>query len=359
MKILFALNKLNIGGPQKVVAFLANKLCKDHNEVCIITYSDAEPTIYLEDSVQWISIHYEAIVNNSKNILHKRIAQIPLVFTLRKKIRELNPDIVCVFTVSVLRIVELALIGCHYPIISSERGNPCSYSKSFRRKVTKAYKKCHIVVFQTEEARDSLDISNGIVIPNPAIKRTDGGKIKKTGIENLLLAAGRLEEEKGFAFLIECIEEVCKKIPCILRIYGSGTQETYLKRIIKEKNLEDTVYLCGESNYIFEINSDASIYILSSYTEGMPNVLIEAMLAGIPCIATNCASGGPGFLLDYGNRGDLVEVGDKDQMVEAIIKNLSTKKYVKERALRAMEIEKVLSPEKIYSQWINVFKSLV
>lgn len=359
MKIVFVLNKLNIGGPQKVVAFLANKLCKDHNEVSIITYSDVEPTICLENTVQWISMHYESIVNNSKNIFCKRIAQIPLVFALRETIKELDPDIVCVFTVSVLRMVELALVGSHYPIISSERGNPCTYSDKYRRKIKKVYERCRIVVFQTKEARDSLDISNGIIIPNPAIKRRDGGKIEKTGIENLLLAVGRLEEEKGFAFLIECIEEVCKKVSCELRIYGSGSQEAYLKKLVQEKKLEDTVKLCGESNYIFDINSDASAYILSSYTEGMPNALIEAMLAGIPCIATDCLSGGPRFLLDYGNRGELVEVGDKKQMVEAIMKNLSEKEYVKNRALRAMEIEKELSPEKIYSQWIKVFKSLV
>lgn len=303
MKILFVINKLNIGGPQKVVAFLANKLAEDKQDVYILAYSKSETNIYIDNRVSIINIGYEAKKNNQFGYIIKRFNQIPLLFKIRKQTKTINPDIVCVFTISVLRMVQTALIGLKFKIVSSERQNPFQYSQSYRNKAQKIYSKCKLVVFQTKKAMDLFELDNARVIPNPAVLRNTTKDCIKSGLHNLILVAGRLEEEKGFDMLISCIKDVSESFDCHLRIYGSGSMESTLRQQIEKYGLEDKVELPGDDSRFFDKNSDAVLYVLSSFTEGMPNVLIEAMMYGIPCLATDCSSGGPRFLLGDGNGG--------------------------------------------------------
>ena len=359
MKILFVINKLNIGGPQKVVAFLANKLVEDGHDVYILAYSKSETNIYIDNRVSIINIGYEAEKKNQLSYIIKRFNQIPLLFKLRKHTKIINPDIVCVFTISVLRMVQTALIGLNYNIVSSERGNPFVYSHSFRYKVKKIYNKCKLVVFQTKKAMDLFELNNAKVIPNPAVLRNTTNGCKKSGLHNLILSAGRLEEEKGFDMLISCIKDVSKSVDCHLRIYGTGSLEMTLRKQIEDYNLGDKVELPGDDSRFFEKNSDAVLYVLSSFTEGMPNVLIEAMMYGIPCLATDCTSGGPRFLLGDGKSGYLVEVANKEQMTKMIKYILTHQNEAFEKAKQAKSILKMLEPDRIYKMWLESFKSIV
>lgn len=356
MKVVFIVNKMDIGGPQKIVAFLANRMVKDGHDVTVVTYSDKKPNLFLEQSVKFVNLHYEAGEQNKKNPFAKRLLQVPLLLRIRKTVKSQKPDVLCVFTLSVLRMVEAALRGCRFTLVSSERGNPYMYGARFLKTAGKVYAKCEKVVFQTKEASELFGISGSAVIPNPALERDCGAEKQNTGIPNLLLAAGRLEPEKGFDFLVDCVSEVAKEVECHLRIYGTGSMEDQLKKTIKEKGLTDVVELCGECSHVFAINHDACAYILSSYTEGMPNTLIEAMIEGIPCIATDCTSGGPRFLLGGGKRGILVRTGEKEQMVQAIRRVLLDRETAGKLAGEAVQIREELTPDKIYRKWMDVMQ---
>lgn len=359
MKILFVINKLNIGGPQKVAAFLANKLVEDKHDVYILAYSKSETNIYIDNRVSIINIGYEAEKKNRLSYIVKRFNQIPLLFKIRNHIKTINPDIVCVFTISVLRMVKTALLGLNFNIVSSERGNPFIYSQSFRYKAKKIYSKCKLVVFQTKKAMDLFELGNARVIPNPAVLRNTTKDSIESGLHNLILAAGRLEEEKGFDMLISCIKDVSESVDCHLRIYGTGSLESTLRQQIEKYGLNDKVELPGDDCRFFEKNSDAVLYVLSSFTEGMPNVLIEAMMYGIPCLATDCSSGGPRFLLEDGNGGYLVEVANKEQMTEMIKYILTHKNEAFEKAKQAKSILKLLEPDRIYKMWLEAFQSVL
>lgn len=355
MRIIFILNKLDIGGPQKIVAFLADKLADNEHEVIIITYSNAQPTVELNKKIRWISLNYDA-KRNLKFGFIRRFNQIPLLIKIRKNILSEKPDILCPFTVNILRAVLIATVGEKIPIVSSERGNPFIYTDSFFKKARKSYSKCKTVVCQTQKVAEYFDLPNIKVIPNPAINRLncDGVDVVPS-LGNTFITVGRLEEEKGHYFLVECFLEVLKTRDCRLLIFGSGGEEERIRNLIKKNKANNHIVLMGEDSYVFCKYQKAVAFILPSFTEGMPNALIEAMMVGLPCISTDCSSGGPRYLLRDGEAGILVPVNDKGGMINAIIRLLDNKDTAKNMGHRGLLSVKELEPNGIYKLWEEVF----
>lgn len=82
-----------------------------------------------------------------------------------------------------------------------------------------------------------------------------------------------------------------------LVIIGYGERKKYLENIIKKEGLEDCVGIFSDVENVFSIIKKADAFILSSYREGFPNVLLEAMSLGVPIVSSDCLSG-PRELLD-------------------------------------------------------------
>ena len=138
----------------------------------------------------------------------------------------------------------------------------------------------------------------------------------------VVIAVGRLTEQKGFAFLIDVIAEVNKDKPVKLIILGEGGLRDQLQSRIKEKNMEACIDMPGfVSNPIAYIEK-SDIYILSSHWEGLCNSLVQALSLGKKIVSTDCPSG-PNEVLDSGKYGTLVACNNIDQMKTAIINKLT------------------------------------
>ena len=96
---------------------------------------------------------------------------------------------------------------------------------------------------------------------------------------------------------------------------------------------------------------NASIFVLSSNYEGMPNALMEAMALGIPCVATNCPIGGPEFLINNESNGILVSVNNEEEMFSSIEKIIIDKNFAETVGNNARCITNTLSSDKIYNEW--------
>ena len=83
----------------------------------------------------------------------------------------------------------------------------------------------------------------------------------------------------------------------------------------------------GATNDVAKALQTADLFVLSSDYEGMPNALMEAMAAGVPCISTDCPCGGPRELITHKKNGILVSVGDVALMTEAMKSLLQNKEY--------------------------------
>jgi glycosyltransferase involved in cell wall biosynthesis len=162
-------------------------------------------------------------------------------------------------------------------------------------------------------------IHNGVELGNShpgnrsSVKRAIGLKDSTF----LLLTIGRLEGVKGHSFLFRALELLKKKdYEFKLLVVGRGRQRENLKEEIINRRLEDKVILTGEREDIQGLLTASDAFILPSLWEGLPNVLLEAMAAGLPVIATRV--GGIPEVVTHNETGLLVEVKDSTALAEAI-----------------------------------------
>lgn len=133
-----------------------------------------------------------------------------------------------------------------------------------------------------------------------------------------ILAIGRLSFQKDLLTLLRAFLQVRKVIDAKLVILGEGDDRAALEEFIHTNMLLGAVYLPGFVANPYKFMQASNLFVLSSRYEGLPNVLIEAIHLGLPCVSTLCKSG-PSEILLGGKGGRLVPVGDPDRMSEAII----------------------------------------
>ena len=137
----------------------------------------------------------------------------------------------------------------------------------------------------------------------------------------VILCAGRLVEQKGFATMLRAFQQVNAALPSRLIILGEGEKRAELEALVQTLGLQGSVDLPGFAENPFAYMRHADLFVLSSQYEGFPNVLVEAMACGCPVVSTNCPDG-PFEILDGGRYGRLVPVGDADALAQAIIATL-------------------------------------
>ena len=137
----------------------------------------------------------------------------------------------------------------------------------------------------------------------------------------VLLASGRLREQKDFSTLLKAFAQVRKARACRLIILGEGTLRPDLEAEIAALGLQDDVALPGFVENPYAYMRGAAQFVLSSRWEGLPTVLVEAMACGCPVVATDCPSG-PAEILENGRLGPLVPVADPGALAQAVLATL-------------------------------------
>ncbi len=138
-----------------------------------------------------------------------------------------------------------------------------------------------------------------------------------TPLSHIVLAAGRLSPEKGFGVLIESLPAVLRRHPgCGFAIFGEGAERGALERRIAELGLGERVRLPGFTADLDKYLPWADAVVLPSFTEGLPNIALEASAAGVPVVAT--AVGGTPEVVADGETGFLVPSGRPDRIAEEL-----------------------------------------
>jgi glycosyltransferase involved in cell wall biosynthesis len=133
----------------------------------------------------------------------------------------------------------------------------------------------------------------------------------------VILGVGRFSEEKDFSTLIRAFDIVHRKARVRLVILGDGQKRSELENLIRSFDLQNLVDLPGFETNPFAFLKRASVFVLSSKWEGLPNALIQALACDCPVVSTDCPSG-PSEILADGQYGYLVPVGDAEAMAKAI-----------------------------------------
>jgi colanic acid/amylovoran biosynthesis glycosyltransferase len=134
-----------------------------------------------------------------------------------------------------------------------------------------------------------------------------------------ILCVGRLVPEKGQFILIQAVSHLLsQKRQLRLRIVGDGPERQNFEQEVKRQGWREQIIFEGAVNQdqILEFYNSADVFVLASFAEGLPIVLMEAMCMEIPCITTHIT--GIPELITNGKEGILIPASDMDALIEAI-----------------------------------------
>lgn len=145
----------------------------------------------------------------------------------------------------------------------------------------------------------------------------DEPPVRSDGEATRFLACGRLAPQKGYPDLIEAFASLGDDGPAELHIVGSGSLRASLERLARRLGVAERVTFLGFQSNPYRHMASADVFVLSSRYEGFANVIVEAMVCGLPVIATDCPHG-PGEILTDGQNGLLVPPGRPDLLAGAM-----------------------------------------
>mgnify|MGYP003583086586 FL=1 len=192
---------------------------------------------------------------------------------------------------------------------------------------------------EIEYIYNPLDCNNIIEQGNENIEKMTS--YEKELIErDYFLAVSRLDTvQKDFETLIEGYSILKNKgIKEKLYIIGEGNGRVKIEKMIEEKNLGEDVILLGEKKNPYVWMKNSKLFIHSSRYEGLPTVLLEALMMDKFIVSSNCPTG-PTEILTNPKAGELFDVGDANQLAEKVLKVLYDKDYQKE-LLKNIQLKK-------------------
>lgn len=351
--ICFYTDSLSMGGAEKVSIYLAKFFQNEGIKTSVLTNKINNKEYDLDNSIRRISL-----ANKNENI-----SNFKLMLRMQRFVNEKKPDAIVVLGTSLITYLAIPILRSRTKVIVSERNSPENFSG---RRITqfisnKLMKFASGYVFQTKSAEEYYNwiTSNKTIIENPLFldelpQIFDG--VRNKNIVNI----GRLHEQKNQKLLIESFSLIEKKFPEYnLIIYGEGNQRVVLEQLVTKLQLNNRIFLPGSYKDVLERIKGASVFVLSSDFEGMPNALIEAMALGLPVVSTDSPSGGPRELINDGVNGLLTPIQDKNNLAEKIEFLLSNPKKAEMLGENAVNIREKLSSNVIGQKWIQFVSTVL
>lgn len=172
-----------------------------------------------------------------------------------------------------------------------------------------------------------------------------------------IITVGRISKEKGFDLLVRVAEKVLPKYPeWCWEILGDGEDFEKIRKLVEKKGLQNQVILKGCVQNASQYFSQYSFYVLPSYREGLPLVLLEAKVNKLPIISFDIETG-PREIVSKEN-GILIEPYDCEAMAQAISKLIEDANLRKKMSDRSGDNLAEFEMNIILKQWISIIEEL-
>lgn len=356
MKIGFLIKDLSSGGAERATVSLANYFALHSQDVEIITFKGSDSFYPLEELV---TVHTADLGELEQAASLKRFfGLVKRFFTIRKIVKAQKLDVLIGMSFAMTWYTVLATAFTKTKSVGTERSNPYRYKatklNTFLRKLF--YNFTDGYVFQTKKAAEFFGgrkKDRDIVIPNAIFNETVYSLSPPKERKKIICAVGRLIPLKRFDLLIDTFAKISDEIPdYMLFIFGEGEEKTRLENQIKSIGLENRIILAGADPQAVKFINYASVFVLSSDFEGMPNALLEALAMGVPCVSTRCEMG-PDELIENNVSGILTDVGNGDQLGEAILRIIKNPDLSQTFSENGRELIKTHSIENISRIWLD------
>ena len=276
-------------------------------------------------------------------------------------LRQEQPDRIFSFMekANFVAIAAASWVGCIDRLYVSVRINPMFLPFLVRRAlIPLLYRIPAGIVAVSDGVKQSLELlhvsaTKISVIPNP-ISRTDKQAIGQKSVALLpnrfILGVGRLDYQKGFDRLVEAFHRLGRP-ELHLVILGEGEEQLELINLSREFEIEKRVHFPG---YVIDVETwyrHAECFVLSSRSEGCPNVLVEAMAEGCSVISFDCKDG-PSEIIQDGENGLLVPEGDIEGLTKSIALVIDDEALRRNLVVNGMERVKMFEVKEIAARWL-------
>lgn len=355
MKIFIAVGCLTGGGAERVAAMLANGFSAKGHQVIVAADLGMPVTYKLNPNVKLLPLC--PITSN------KIIKWGGALLYMRRYIKELKPDINIGFELTCSSVLKIGSIGRKIPTVMTEH-YAFEFVKSEANNLFRKYPKIrcffdnlftYTTVLTTPDYLIAKKYLRHVeVMPNPCSFSRASVLPKK---ENILLAVGRIFDwhYKGFDILIKSWAKIAHLHPdWILQIAGNGNKEDFqvLQKLVDQYGLSKQVKFLGFQKDMLKVYRRASIFVLSSRSEGLPMVLIEAMSQGCAPVATDF-KGRTKEVISSEKVGLICSPEDPKALAQGIENMISDEKYRNEVQKKAIERSELFSLERIVARWEN------
>lgn len=353
-KLCLVIPSLHAGGMERVMSELAGYFSLNPElEVHLVMYG-LKPELFYTIPLN-VNIYQPEFVFNNK---YRFWNTIKTFYFLRDKIKTIKPDSVLSFGEYWNSFVLIALVGLKISIFISDRCQPdksLGHLHNFLRKIL--YPWATGVIVQTGIAKEIyqqlLPNARLFVIGNPIRKIS----IDNQGIrEKIVLTVGRLIHSKHHDELIKLFVRINLPEWKLIIVGGDALKQKNtirLQTLIEDLNATDRVILTGSSNDVDQFYRRSRIFAFSSSSEGFPNVIGEAMSAGLPVVAFDCIAG-PSDMIKDGENGYLIPLFDFNSFEQKLRELMENELVQKEFGLKAQKKIDSFSVDAIGRQFYEI-----
>jgi len=352
MRILILISSLSGGGAERVTARLANALAERH-EVFLIPFSKSERTFPLDPRVKLIdrTLYDLRQKDGFFKTYYRKVRTALRMYGVLKQFRSrvrVDTSLSLLLTPNIYNI----LVRGGGRRILCERNNPAVKGFWFFFATKLVYHFGDVIVFQSETVRKMFPAivrKRSVVLPNPIdVSCRASGEPEK-----IVVSAGRIKTQKDHETLIRAFAIFHERHPdWRLELYGEGPLKSDLVSLSRELGIGKAVRFMGYHEDLHERIASAGMFVLPSLFEGQPNVLLEAMMIGLPCVTTDFPSARE--LLGDSGSALVVPVGDEQAMADAMGRIAGEPTLGRELAERAVRFTKKFETNRVVQQWESV-----